>query len=55
LSIGNAEIGNWGVPLTGVQTPIRNLNGRVDEFAIFSRALGAAEIQGLYRAGEPIR
>jgi hypothetical protein len=55
LSIGNAEIGNWGVPLTGVQTPIRNLNGRVDEFAIFSRALAAAEIQGLYRAGEPIR
>jgi hypothetical protein len=54
LSIGNAEIGNWGVPWSGDRNPVRNLNGRMDEFLLFDRALTAEEIQKLYQAGEPI-
>jgi hypothetical protein len=54
LSIGNAELGNWGAARNGDATPIRNLNGRMDEFFLFGRALSAAEIQMLHHAGEPI-
>jgi hypothetical protein len=49
LRIGNAEIGNWGQPFR--EDPwfaIRNLNGRMDEFAIFREALDEAEIAKLY-------
>jgi len=55
LRIGNAEIGNWGLPFR--EDPwfaIRNLNGRMDEIALFDAALGAEEIAGLFersRAG----
>ena len=54
LSIGNAELGNWGAPFSGDSTPIRNLNGRMDEFFLFRVALPAEEIVKFYRAGEPI-
>lgn len=52
LKIGNAEIGNWGDP--NRKDPgyaIRNLNGRIDELAIFNAALSSAEIRGLYDSG----
>ena len=55
LRIGNAEIGNWGLPFR--QDPwfaIRNLNGRMDELAIFRAALSPEEIADLFetsRAG----
>lgn len=55
LRIGNAEIGNWGLPFR--EDPwfaIRHLNGRMDEFAIFREALSEDEIASLYeqsRAG----
>ena len=32
---------------------VRNLNGSVDEFALFSGALSSSEISGLYQAGNP--
>ncbi|MEM7698580.1 MAG: LamG-like jellyroll fold domain-containing protein [Verrucomicrobiota bacterium] len=50
LRIGNAEIGNWGQPFR--ETPwfaIRNLNGRIDEIAVFDAALSEAEIARLYQ------
>ncbi len=53
LQIWNAELGNWGVPVQGTIYEIRNLNGRMDEFALFGQALGAAEIAELYAAGAP--
>jgi hypothetical protein len=53
LSIGNAEIGNWGMPLHSNRYPIRNFNGRIDEFALFKAALTDADIWQLYRKGEP--
>ena len=49
LRIGNAEIGNWNPISTHPARPIRNLNGRMDEFLIFDRALDAREILRLVR------
>jgi hypothetical protein len=49
LRIGNGEIGNWGQPFREDPTfAIRNLNGRMDEMAIFRSALTDAEISELY-------
>jgi hypothetical protein len=47
LQIGPAEIGNWRAPPQGHPNPVRNFNGRMDEFILFDRALGAQEIQDL--------
>ncbi|MDB4541642.1 FecR domain-containing protein, partial [Akkermansiaceae bacterium] len=49
LRIGNGEICNWGQPFR--QDPnftIRNLNGRMDELAIFKTALSQKQISSLY-------
>ena len=49
LRIGNGEIGNWGQPFREDPSfAIRNLNGRMDEMAIFSAALSDLEIAQLY-------
>ena len=53
LRIGKAELGNWSPDRKLDNWPIRNLNGRMDEFAIFKRALTGQEIQQLYDAGKP--
>lgn len=55
LRIGPAEIGNWGQPSRN--TPgfaVRNLNGAIDELAIFSEPLTAKEIRNLYEQGKPL-
>lgn len=50
LRIGNAEIGNWGQPFREDPSfAIRNLNGRMDELAIFKDALSDEEIHRLYQ------
>ena len=51
LRIGDAELGNWGVPVAIDDWPIRNLCGRMDEFALFRTALGPDEIRALYERG----
>lgn len=56
LRIGNAEIGNWGQPFR--EDPvfaIRNLNGRMDEIAIFEAALQDGEIASLYERSRSLR
>jgi hypothetical protein len=53
LRLGAVELGNWGVPLQGNVYAVRNLNGRMDEFALFGKALGADEIHELYLIGAP--
>lgn len=53
LSFGPSELGNWGLPTTGHQFPVRNLNGRLDEFAIYASALSGDEVRALYEAGRP--
>jgi len=52
LRIGAAEIGNW-VPQDLREYRIRSLNGRIDEFALFSEPLSADEIKAIYESGKP--
>lgn len=52
--IGSASIGNWSIPTKpDAAFAVRNLNGSVDEFAIFSSALSAEEVKEIYRNGKP--
>ncbi|HBL48418.1 LamG domain-containing protein [Gimesia sp.] len=53
LVIGPAEIGNWRPQEHTGAHSIRSLNGRLDEFALFGRALPAEEILQLYQSGKP--
>lgn len=55
LKIGPAEMGNWGQPFR--ETPwfaVRNLDGTIDELAIFDAALTSNEIHELYEQGKPL-
>ena len=55
VSIGAASLGNWSEPAyrKGPEFAVRNLNGSMDEFALFSAALTAEEIHRIYAAGRP--
>jgi hypothetical protein len=53
IALGSMEIGNWTPRLDDPMEPIRNFNGRMDEFALFGRALSAREIQQCYKASRP--
>ncbi len=54
VRIGAASIGNWSEPKRHDPAfAIRNLNGAIDDFTIFSAALSAAEISELFSAGNP--
>ncbi|MEM8953841.1 MAG: LamG-like jellyroll fold domain-containing protein [Verrucomicrobiota bacterium] len=54
IKIGPASIGNWSQPMRDdPEFSIRNLNGSIDEFAIFNTALSADEIAQLYQNGKP--
>ncbi len=53
LVLGPSEIGNWGLPTPRHEFPIRNLNGRIDEFAVYGAALTPSEISKLYQSGKP--
>ena len=50
LRIGNGEIGNWSQPFRkDPNFAIRNLNGRMDELAIFQSALTPDEVKHLFQ------
>lgn len=51
VTFGACELGNWGAPLKGVPCPVRNLNGRMDEFLIYQTPLSAEEVADLYELG----
>ncbi len=54
VRIGNASICNWGLPERDEpRFAVRNLNGSLDEFALFKAALSAEEIRKLYDDGKP--
>ena len=53
IRLDYAEIGNWNYAKRLDRSPVRNLNGRLDELLIFDRALNAAEVQHLSRSGQP--
>lgn len=49
LSTGRLELGNW-TPREGfsVSSPVRNFNGRMDEFVMFDRVFSDQEIQAFH-------
>ncbi|MEO6246941.1 MAG: LamG-like jellyroll fold domain-containing protein [Opitutaceae bacterium] len=54
VSIGAASLGNWDLPNRDEpRYAVRNLNGSMDEFALFAAALSPTEIAGLYENGKP--
>jgi hypothetical protein len=53
ISFGPCEIGNWGLPTTGHQFPVRNLNGSIDEFTIYQAVLSGQELDSIYQNGKP--
>ena len=53
VTFGPCAIGNWGLPIEGVPFPVRNLNGRVDEFLLYKEPLSGDEIANLYELGIP--
>ena len=53
ITFGPCEIGNWGLPTPNHEFPIRNLNGAIDEFAIYSAVLAADEVRQQFEVGKP--
>lgn len=55
IRIGAASIGNWSEPMyrTDPEFVVRNLNGSMDEFAMFAAALSDEQILNWYQAGNP--
>lgn len=53
IRIGPAELGNWSPLRKYDDWPVRNLNGRLGEFSIYSTALSSGEIHQLYGVGRP--
>jgi len=53
IVFGPCELGNWGLPTEGHKFPIRNLDGCMDEFAIYSARLTDQEIRDQYENGKP--
>jgi hypothetical protein len=53
ITYGPCELGNWGLPTSTKNFPIRNLNGAMDEFTIYSTALSTQQVQDLYLHGRP--
>lgn len=53
ITFGRCEIGNWGLPTQNHDSPIRNLNGAIDEFAIYQSVLSPTEIHQQFEAGKP--
>jgi len=51
MRFGETDLGNWSEPIW--ERAIRTLNGRIDEFAIYSVALSAKEIKMIYNEGRP--
>jgi hypothetical protein len=54
IRIGEASLCNWGLPERDQpKFAIRNLNGSMDEFLMYSEPLSTKEIRKLYEASEP--
>lgn len=55
IKIGAASICNWSEPMyrTDPTFVVRNLNGSIDEFAIFDAPLSGQEVKQLYQSGNP--
>ncbi|MFT4549983.1 MAG: hypothetical protein ACI8XO_000862 [Verrucomicrobiales bacterium] len=53
ISVPRGALGNWKTDYKQTGSNIRNLNGRMDEFVVFSRGLSDTEMRALYEKGKP--
>jgi hypothetical protein len=53
LRLGDAEIGNWNTAGRRHFHPVRYFNGCIDEFMLFSRAVGEEEMQQIFTRSQP--
>lgn len=53
ITLGPCETRNWGLPTQRHPFPIRNLNGAIDEFAIYDDVLSPSELHTLFDQGKP--
>ncbi|MCP4849726.1 MAG: LamG domain-containing protein [Verrucomicrobiaceae bacterium] len=53
VTFGDLEIGNFAGKLPNGKRPVRNLTGRIDELAIFGRALDTNEVFEIFNTGRP--
>jgi hypothetical protein len=53
VTFGDLEIGNFAGKLPNGKRPVRNLTGRIDELAIFGRALDPNEVFEIFNTGRP--
>ena len=53
LHLSMAELGNWNDRPGKDRVAIRHLSGAMDEFELYTRVLGDAEIAAQYQAGSP--
>ena len=51
IELGKVKMGNWYD--NNLNKFERNLCGKIDEFMIWDRCLGAEEIKSLHEAGKP--
>ena len=51
LRLGASELGNWSPTRQYDSWPFRGLNGKIDEFVVFNRALGHQEVAEMYQQG----
>lgn len=53
IVFGPCEIGNWGLPTENHKFPVRNLNGAIDELAVYQAVLSAPAIHEMFEKGKP--
>ncbi|MFP6874368.1 MAG: LamG domain-containing protein [Verrucomicrobiales bacterium] len=53
VTLGDLEIGNFAGKLPNGKRPVLNLTGRIDELAIFGRALDTNEVIEIFDTGRP--
>jgi len=53
VTVPRGELGNWKNDYDSTGVNLRNLNGRMDEFVVFSRGMNGAEILDIYDRGKP--
>jgi hypothetical protein len=53
IEIGQADIGNWALPIAHDPYPIRNFIGRIDELTLWKVALSEAQLRAIYQKTHP--
>lgn len=51
IKIGPAELGNWGLPTETDLRPVRNLDGKIGAFWLYTEALADVEVREIFNGG----